>query len=101
MSFLNSIDCKSYTGYCFVISGSAISRESRKQGTVALSSTEAKYIHTAEASKARYLKSLLFELTDNLWVVQLFNNSQSAQKLVASKVCHRKIKHIHIQYYFI
>ncbi|GBP67411.1 Retrovirus-related Pol polyprotein from transposon TNT 1-94 [Eumeta japonica] len=38
----NCIDRKSYTGYCFVMSGAAVSWESMKQRTVALSSMEAK-----------------------------------------------------------
>ncbi|XP_074026225.1 uncharacterized protein [Leptinotarsa decemlineata] len=46
-----NIDRRSYTGYCFVLSGSVISYESRKKGTVALSSTEAEYMALAEACK--------------------------------------------------
>lgn len=41
----DSLDRKSYTGFCFVLSGSTISWESRKQRTVASSSTEAEYIY--------------------------------------------------------
>ncbi|GBP47094.1 Copia protein [Eumeta japonica] len=98
----NSVDRKSYTGYCFVLSGSAISWESRKQRTVALSSMEAEYMAIAEACKeAIYLRMLLCELTGNLRTVKLYNDSQSAQKLVANHVCHRKSKHIDIRYHFV
>ncbi|GBP45855.1 Retrovirus-related Pol polyprotein from transposon TNT 1-94 [Eumeta japonica] len=67
--------------------GSAISWESRKQRTVALSSMEAEYMAIAEACKeAIYLRMLLCELTGNLRTVKLYNDSQSAQKLVANHV---------------
>lgn len=98
----NTIDRKSYTGYCFVMSASAISWESKKQRTVALSSMEAEYMSIAEAcNEAVYLRSSLCELTGNLCTVRLFNDSQSAQKLVANYVCYRKSKHIDIRYHFI
>ncbi|CAK1546544.1 unnamed protein product [Leptosia nina] len=61
---------------------------------------EAEYMAIAEASKeAIYLRMLLCELTGNLYPVKLYNDSQSAQKLVANPVCHRKSKHIDIRYH--
>lgn len=98
----NTLDRRSYTGFCFLMSGSAISWESRKQRTVALSSMEAEYMAIAEASKESiYLRSLMYELTGNLCTVNLYNDSQSAQKLVTNYVSHRKSKHIDIRYHFI
>lgn len=98
----NTLDRRSYTGYCFVMAGSAISWESRKQRTVALSSMESEYMAIAEACKeAIYFRSLLCELTGILDTVKIFNDSQSAQKLVANYVCNRKSKHIDIRYHFI
>ncbi len=44
-------DCKSMSGYVFTLGGSTISWSSKKQTTVALSSTEAKYIARAHAAK--------------------------------------------------
>ncbi|XP_057340572.1 uncharacterized protein LOC130677735 [Microplitis mediator] len=59
----DSTDRKSYTGYGFILAGSVISWEARKQKTVALSSTEAEYMAVAEATKeALYLKGLLVSL---------------------------------------
>ncbi|GJW22965.1 retrotransposon protein, putative, ty1-copia subclass, partial [Tanacetum coccineum] len=43
-------DTKSQTGYAFVLNGGAVDWKSAKQNTTAMSSTEAEYIVTAEAS---------------------------------------------------
>jgi len=44
-------DWKSTFGYVFVLVGDAISWSSKKQGSIALSSTEAEYIAAAHAAK--------------------------------------------------
>ncbi|GBP23594.1 Retrovirus-related Pol polyprotein from transposon TNT 1-94 [Eumeta japonica] len=55
----NTIDRRSYTGVCFTLSGCVISWETRKQKTVALSSSEAEYMAITEACKeAVYLRNL-------------------------------------------
>jgi hypothetical protein len=56
-------NCKSMSGYVFTLGGGAISWSLKKQTTVALSSTEAKYIARAHAAKeAIWLRQLLTEL---------------------------------------
>lgn len=98
----NVKDRKSYTGFVFMLSGSAISWESKKQKTVALSSCEAEYMALAEASKeAMYFRSLLFELTKKLYCITLYNDNQSAQKLSVNPVYHKRSKHIDVRYHFI
>ncbi|GBP67397.1 Copia protein [Eumeta japonica] len=58
----NTIDRRSYTGVCFTLSGCVISWETRKQKTVALSSSEAEYMAITEACKeAVYLRNLQIE----------------------------------------
>lgn len=62
----SSIDRKSYTGYSFMMSGSAISWESKKQRTVSLSSMESELMSITEACKeAMYLRALQCEITKN------------------------------------
>ncbi len=98
----NNVDRRSYTGFVFKLSNAAISWESRKQRTVALSSTEAEYIALSEASKeAIYLKKLLAELIDCSGPIVLYNDSQSAQKLSANPLYHRRSKHIDVRHHFV
>lgn len=97
----NIIDRRSYTGYCFTLSGCIISWECKKQQTVALSSSEAEYMAMTEACKeAIYLKNLQFEITKKLYSIDLYNDNQSAQKLAFNPVFHKRTKHIDIRYHF-
>lgn len=80
-----------------------VSHESRKQQTVALSSTEAEYMAVCEASKeAIFLKNLLCELINrkNLPVI-LCNDNQSAKKLSENCMYHKRSKHIDVRFHFI
>lgn len=91
-----------YTGYVFKLGGAAIAWESKKQRTVALSSTEAEYMGLSEAAKeAIYLKSLLRELLGKSFTVALYNDNQGAQKLAYNPVFHKRTKHIDIRHHFI
>ena len=59
----NFIDKRSTTGYIFYLNDNLISWSTKKQQTVALSSTEAEYMAETEATKeAIWLKNLLNEL---------------------------------------
>lgn len=98
----NLVDRKSYNGFVFKFCGGSVSWESRKPKTVGLSSTEAEYMALTEASKeATYLKNLYHALPGECITVPLYNDSQSAQKLVYNPVLHKKSKHIDIKYHFI
>lgn len=97
----NIIDRKSYTGFCFKLMGSLICWGSKKQKNVALSSTEAEFVGLSECSKeAVYLRNLQFEITNMLYSVLIYNDNQSAQKLVANPVFHNRSKHVDIRYHF-
>lgn len=101
--FSNNIsDRKSFTGYVFMSNGGAVSWEARKQNCVALSSTEAEYIAISEASKeAVFIKGFLSEILKRNESVLLYNDSQSAQKLIKNPVYHNRTKHIDTRYHFI
>lgn len=100
----NKKDRRSYTGFVFKLSGAAISWESSKQKTVALSSTEAEYMALSEASKeAIYLKNVYCDILDidNNLCVTIFNDNQSAQKLSINPIVHKRSKHIDVRHHFI
>jgi len=90
---------RSYTGSAFVLSGAAITWESSKQRTVALSSTEAEYMGITDAAKeALHLIGFLSELgSDNLTHVAIYNDNQGAKLLASNPVFHSRSKHIDIR----
>ncbi|XP_036347934.1 secreted RxLR effector protein 161-like [Rhagoletis pomonella] len=96
-------DRKSYTGFVFFYGKCAISWESRKQTTIALSSTEAEYIAASNAAKeAVYLQRLLNEIgfsKDQPIILHIDN--QGAQKLATNPVYHNRTKHIDVRYHHI
>ena len=62
-SYVNTGDCKSVSGYVFMLGSGAISWRSKKQTIIALSSTEAEYVALSEAAReAIWLRSLLIEM---------------------------------------
>ena len=63
-AFANHDDHKSTSGYVFLASGGAITWKSKKQMTIALSSTEAEYVALFEvACEACWLRNLYQELS--------------------------------------
>lgn len=95
-------DRKSYTGLVFKHGNCAISWESRKQKTIALSSTEAEYLGLSDgAREASFIRNLLGEICNKLETIVIHNDSQSAQKLVKNCQHHRRTKHIDVRHHFI
>ena len=61
--FANSDDCKSISRYVFLTNGGAITWGSKKQATIALSTTEAEYVALSEAAREiMWLRHLYGEL---------------------------------------
>lgn len=97
----NILDRRSYTGFFFTLSGGCVSWETRKQVTVALSSTEAEYMGISECCKeAIYLRNLQYEITSELYCITIINDNQSAQKLANNNCLHKRSKHIDIRFHF-
>lgn len=96
-------DRRSTTGFVFLISGGAISWSSKKQTSVALSSTEAEYMAAAAATKeAIWLKTFLSELNfSKTHPITLQIDNQSAILLAKNAMFHERTKHIAIRYHFI
>lgn len=98
-------DRKSYTGYLLALAGAPITWESRKQATVALSSTEAEYMALCAASKeVVYIRNFLSELGFGDLVHSptiIFGDNISSHQLVKNPVYHARSKHIDIRVHYI
>lgn len=93
---------KSTSGYIIFLNNGPISWASRKQGVVALSTTEAEYYSAAECIKELiYLKNVLDEITGENTLVVLHEDNQGALKLMESGVFNKRTKHIDVRYKFI
>jgi hypothetical protein len=93
---------KSTSGYVFIMSGAAVSWSSKKQSSVALSSTEAEYMACTQASKeAVWLRQLLHELHIEQSSVRIFCDSQGSLALLRNPVYHARTKHIDVQYHYV
>uniref|UniRef100_A0AAV1TZV9 Uncharacterized protein n=1 Tax=Peronospora matthiolae TaxID=2874970 RepID=A0AAV1TZV9_9STRA len=83
---------------------SCIRWRSKKQRTVALSSTEAEYMVLSEATQeAVWLRVFLYELgemTSN-HAVKIFEDNQGSIALAKNPEFHKRTKHIDIRYHFV
>lgn len=94
---------RSVTGYCFSLGSGVISWISKKQPTVALSSTEAEYKAACFAScEALWLRRLLGDMgaVQQQTTVLLCDN-QSCIAIARNPVFHARTKHIEVQYHFV
>ncbi|CAK1589341.1 unnamed protein product [Parnassius mnemosyne] len=93
---------KSNTGYIFMMNGGPVSWASRKQNTVALSTTDSEYMAASEAVKEiLWLRQLLIYIDEPQLVISLCIDNQSAIKLIHNPIYHKRTKHIDIRYNFI
>lgn len=96
-------DRRSVTGYVFLLAGGAISWQSKKQKTVALSTVEAEYMATTQATKeAIWWRSYLAGLGHDVsGATVLLSDSQGSIALAKNPDHHARTKHIDVQYHFI
>jgi hypothetical protein len=96
-------DRRSVTGYVFMLGGGAVSWQSKKQHTVALSSVEAEYMASTQATKeALWWRTFLIELgmPDTLTTV-IHSDSQGSIALSKNPEHHARSKHIDIRHHFV
>jgi hypothetical protein len=96
-------DRHSTTGNVFLLSGGAISWLSRKQATVALSTSEAEYVAmSCAAQEIIWLRRLLGELgLDVGESTILYEDNRGAIAMSKNPMGHKRTKHIDIRYHFV
>ncbi|KAI1007632.1 hypothetical protein K3495_g595 [Podosphaera aphanis] len=92
---------RSTSGFVFFLGGGAVSVQSKRQTTVALSSTEAEYYElTKAAMEASWICQFVEELGNRSKSVKLLGNNQSSLALVANPKFHQRTKHIAMKHYY-
>lgn len=97
-------DCRrSTTGYCVQLAGACVSWNSRKQPTVALSSSEAEYMSVgAAAQEIKWLLNLRELLPNEISrPFPLWNDNQGAIALSGNAINHKRVKHVDLRHHFI
>jgi len=94
---------ESVSGSLFTMAGGAVTWSSKKQSSVALSSTESEYMAILHALKEliwiqRLLKELGYDISNQNTI---YTDSQSAIALAHNPEHHARTKHIDIQYHFV
>jgi len=99
----NSADDKSTSGYVFIAGNGAITWKSKKQTTIALSSTEAEYIALSEAAReAMWLKQLYEELGfPQLSPILIKGDNDGSIAMTKNAQFHTRSKHIQIHWHWV
>ena len=100
----NTEDPRSTSGFVFILQGAAISWNSRKQPTVALSSTEAEYLSLSAATQeALWLNRLSQELVivPKETPLMIYCDNKGAIDLGKNSKFSSRTKHINVRHHFI
>jgi hypothetical protein len=100
-SFSNEEKSKSRYGYLFFCLGGLVSWTSSKSKRVVLSSTEAECHGLVEAGKeSSWMRDFLSELSlfDFVPPTTIYQDNQSAIRLVSGGICHKRSKHFQIEF---
>ena len=96
------LDRKSTSGTCQFLGTSLVSWSSRKQASVALSSTEAEYVAAASCcSQILWMKQTLQDYGLSFVRVPIFVDNMPAVSIAKNPVLHSRTKHIDIRFHFL
>ena len=97
-------DRRSTTGYVFTLNGAAVTWNSKRQQTIALSSTEAEYMALAHTAKeSAWIKGILCELGFHSrdTPITIHCDNQSSMNIAKNPIFHSRTKHIDVRHHFI
>ena len=95
-------DCKSTGGHVSIINGRPVSWQSKKQSTVARSSTESEYYALTEAvSEALFSRQWFQHYTGHLMPILIRCDSTGAACIADHSTNHNRTKHIEVRHFFI
>lgn len=96
-------DRRSISGYVFQLAGGAVSWQAKKQDTVALSSVEAEYMASTQATKEALWWRTFFEQIGMPFSgpTRIWSDNQGSIALIKNPQHHARTKHIDIRYHFI
>jgi hypothetical protein len=98
----SKVDRKSTSGTCQFLGRSLVSWSSKKQTSVALSTTEAEYVVTGQCCvQLLWMSQILRDFGYNLSKVPLLCDNESAIHLANNRVEHSRTKHIDIRHHFL
>ena len=102
-AYANHDDCKSTSGYVFLASGGAITWKSKKQTTIALSSTEAEYVALSEAAREScWLRNLYEELGyPQQYPTTIKGDNDGSIAMAKNQQFHSRSKHIAIRWHWV
>ncbi|KAJ1253457.1 hypothetical protein BS78_K264700 [Paspalum vaginatum] len=96
------LEHKSTSGTCQFLGSSLVSWSSRKQSSVATSTTEAEYIAAASCcSQLLWMKSTLSDFGLSFRKIPLLVDSSSAISIAKNPVLHSRTKHIDVRFHFL
>jgi hypothetical protein len=96
------LNSKSTSGTCQFLGSSLVSWSSRKQSSVAESTTEAEYVATASCcSQLLWITYTMSDFGEEYTHVPLQFDSTSAISVAKNPVLHSKTKHIEVRYHFL
>jgi hypothetical protein len=103
VAYANHDDLKSTSGYVFLASGGATTWKSKKQTTIALSSTEAEYVALLEASwEACWLQNLYEELgCKQQSPITIKGDNDGSITMARNQQFHSQSKHIAILWHWV
>ena len=102
-AYANTDDHRSTSGYVFKVGDGAITWRSKKQTTIALSSTEAEYIALSEAGReACWLRNLYDELgyTQRNPII-IKGDNEGSIAMTRNPQFHKRAKHVAVQWHWV